>query len=67
MNNSERIFNIDDTLRYLTEKMDKEIRWIKNALKFIIDSDKKDKCKCDNQCNDCVCNHNKDQPHFWNT
>lgn len=59
MNNSERIYNIEDTLKYLTEKMDKELRWVKNALKFLIDSDKKEKCKCDNQTNDCTCDYQR--------
>lgn len=66
MNNSERIMNIDDTLKYLTEKIDKDMRWIKNALKFVINLSKP-KCNCNNECNDCVCNHQEDQPHFWNT
>jgi frataxin-like iron-binding protein CyaY len=51
MNNSERIMNIDDTLKYLTEKINLS----------------KPKCDCKNECNDCVCNHEEDQPHFWNT
>ncbi len=67
MNNNERLYNIEDTLKYLTDKMDKDMRWIKNALKFVINLTKPKKCNCNNECNDCVCNHEEEQPHFWNT
>lgn len=55
MDNTERISNISDTVHYLSEKLDKELRWMKNALKFLMD----EKCKCNNETNDCVCNHHK--------
>ena len=62
MDNTERISNISDTVHYLSEKLDKELRWIKNALKFLIDSTKSEKCK--KNCDECECVH---QPHYWNT
>ena len=63
MNNTDRICNIQDTLQYLTEKMDKDMRMVKNTLKSILT--KKEKCNCKNQCSDCVCNHENLNPIFW--
>tara|TARA_R110002020_G_scaffold279269_1_gene495033 strand:+ start:45 stop:185 length:141 start_codon:yes stop_codon:yes gene_type:complete len=37
MNTSEQIYHIEETLRYLTDKLDREIRIIKNMLIRIID------------------------------
>ena len=45
MDNTERLYNIDDTVKYLTHKMETEIRWIKNILRQILDK----KCKCKNE------------------
>jgi len=37
MNTSEQLYHIEETLRYLTEKVDREIRLIKTMLRQIID------------------------------
>ena len=37
MNNSERILNIEDTITYLTHKIEKDNRLILNLLKKLID------------------------------
>ena len=37
MNTSEQLYHIEETLRYLTDKVDREIRLIKTMLRQIID------------------------------
>ena len=37
MNTSEQLYQMNDTLAYLSEKLDREIRIIKNLLRKIID------------------------------
>ena len=37
MNNSERIYNIEETVQYLTHKIEKDNRVILNLLKKLID------------------------------
>lgn len=37
MNNSEHLYNISDTLRYLTDKVDTELRMIKSLLRKILE------------------------------
>lgn len=37
MNTSEQLYHMEDSLRYLTDKVDREIRLIKNMLMRIID------------------------------
>lgn len=37
MNTSEQLYHMNDTLNYLSEKVDREIRLIKNMLIKIID------------------------------
>ena len=37
MNNSEQLYHMNDTLNYLSEKLDREIRLMKNLLRKIID------------------------------
>ena len=37
MNTSEQLYQMNDTLAYLSEKLDREIRLIKNLLRKIVD------------------------------
>ena len=46
MNTSEQLYNITDTLHYLSEKLDREIRYIKAMLKKLLEYNKENgKCE----------------------
>lgn len=46
MNTSEQLYNITDTLHYLSDKVDRELRMIKALLKKLLENSK-DNGKCE--------------------